>query len=161
MLNTYWLYVTYEIGARRTMTTTATAPEIETLITDYVAAWGARDADLIAAYHADDGIFHLHSNAEPVVGREAIRDAFAGLLTVFPDLTFVEQELISGDWGWVVRWSMSGTLAEPYPAGSKVAEPGSHFEIDALDMITVADGKLTAKHTYLDWQAALDQLGLA
>jgi hypothetical protein len=161
MLNTYRLYVTYEIGARRTMTTTATTPQMETLIADYTAAWGARDAELIASYHAEDGIFHLHSSAEPVRGREAIRETFAGLLTVFPDLTFVEQELISGEWGWVVRWSMSGTLAEPYPAGSKVAEPGSSFEIDALDMITVAGGELTAKHTYLDWQAALVQLGLA
>ena len=142
------------------MTTTAPAPTTETLIADYVAAWEARDADLIAAHHAEDGIFHLHSNAEPVRGRDAIRETFAGLLAAFPDLEFVEQELISGEWGWVVRWTMSGTLAEPYPAGSKVAEPGSRFEIDALDMITVADGKLTAKHTYLDWQAALDQLGL-
>lgn len=142
------------------MTTTAPAPTTKTLIADYVAAWEARDADLIAAHHAEDGIFHLHSNAEPVRGRDAIRETFAGLLTAFPDLEFVEQELISGDWGWVVRWTMRGTLAEPYPAGSKVAEPGSRFEIDALDMITVADGKLTAKHTYLDWQAALDQLGL-
>ena len=40
-----------------------------------------------------------------------------------------------------------------------MAEPGSSFEIDAIDMITVADGKLTAKHTYLDWNAALAQLG--
>jgi steroid delta-isomerase-like uncharacterized protein len=145
------------------MTTAATPAlqPIDQLIDEYVAAWGARDADLIAAHHAEDGIFHLHSNAEPVVGREAIRETFAGLLAVFPDLTFVEQELISGEWGWVVRWTMSGTLAAPYPAGSKVAEPGSRFEIDALDMITVADGKLTAKHTYLDWQAALDQLGLS
>ena len=142
------------------MTATATTLEIETLISEYVAAWGARDADLIASYHADDGIFHLHSNAEPVRGREAIRETFAGLLSVFPDLTFVEQELISGEWGWVVRWRMSGTLAAPYPAGSKVAEPGSSFAIDAIDMITVADGKLTAKHTYLDWNAALAQLGL-
>ncbi len=161
MLETYRLYVTREIGAARTMTTTATAPDIETLIADYVAAWEARDADLIASHHAEDGIFHLHSAAEPVRGREAIRETFAGLLAVFPDLTFVEQELISGEWGWVVRWTMSGTLAQPYPAGSKVAEPGSRFEIDALDMITVADGKLTAKHTYVDWQAALDQLGLS
>ena len=160
MLETYRLYVIHETGARRKMTTTATAPRIETLIDDYVAAWGARDADRIAAYHAEDGIFHLHSNAEPVRGRDAIRETFAGLLTVFPDLTFVEQELISGEWGWVVRWSMSGTLAAPYPAGSKVAKPGSSFEIDAIDMITVADGKLTAKHTYLDWNAALAQLGL-
>jgi steroid delta-isomerase-like uncharacterized protein len=161
MLETYCLYVTHEIGAPRTMTTTATALDIETLIADYVAAWGARDADRIASYHAEDGIFHLHSAAEPVQGRDAIRETFAGLLAVFPDLTFVEQELISGEWGWVVRWTMSGTLAQPYPAGSKVAEPGSRFEIDAIDMITVADGKLTAKHTYVDWQAALDQLGLA
>jgi steroid delta-isomerase-like uncharacterized protein len=143
------------------MTTTATAPEIETLITDYVAAWEARDADLIAPYHAEDGIFHLHSAAESVRGREAIRQTFAGLFGVFPDLTFVEEELICGDWGWVVRWRMSGTLTQPYPAGSKVAEPGSRFEIDAIDMITVADGRLTAKHTYVDWQAALDQLGLS
>ena len=143
------------------MTTTTAPPTIEALIADYVAAWEARDADRIAGYHAEDGIFHLHSNAEPVKGREAIRETFAGLLAVFPDLTFVEQELISGDWGWVVRWTMSGTLAQPYPAGSKVAEPGSRFEIDALDMITVADGELTAKHTYVDWQAALDQLELS
>jgi steroid delta-isomerase-like uncharacterized protein len=160
MLQTYRLYVTREIGANRTMTTIQ-VPQVETLIADYVAAWEARDADLIASYHAEDGIFHLHSSADPVRGREAIRETFAGLFTVFPDLAFAERELISGDWGWVVRWSMSGTLAEPYPAGSKVAEPGSSFEIDAIDMITVADGKLTAKHTYLDWQAALDQLGLS
>lgn len=136
-------------------------PAIDALIEQYVAAWEARDADLIASHHAEDGIFHLHSNAGPVRGRDAIRETFAGLLTVFGDLSFTEQELISGEWSWVVRWTMSGTLAEPYPAGSKVAEPGSRFEIDALDMITVADGELTAKHTYLDWQAALDQLGLA
>ena len=160
MLETYRLYVIDETGASRKMTATATTPEIDTLIDDYVAAWGARDADLIASYHADDGIFHLHSNAEPVRGRESIRDTFAGLLAVFPDLAFVEQELISDEWGWVVRWSMSGTLAAPYPAGSKVAQPGASFEIDAIDMITVADGKLTAKHTYLDWNAALAQLGL-
>jgi steroid delta-isomerase-like uncharacterized protein len=143
------------------MTTTVPASATEALIADYVAAWEARDADRIAAHHAEDGIFHLHSNAEPVHGREAIRDTFAGLLAVFPDLTFAEQELICGDWGWVVRWTMSGTLAQPYPAGNKVAEPGARFEIDALDLITIADGKVTAKHTYLDWQAALDQLGLS
>jgi ketosteroid isomerase-like protein len=142
--------------------TATTAPwTIEGLIDEYVAAWEARDADRIAAHHAEDGIFHLHSAAEPVRGREAIRETFAGLLAVFPDLTFLEQELISGDWGWVVRWTMSGTLAQPYPAGSKVAQPGSRFEIDALDLITVAGGELTAKHTYVDWQAALDQLGLS
>ena len=141
--------------------TTVTPAAMEQLFSDYGDAWASHDADAIASHHAEDGIFHLHSGGEGIRGRDAIRDTFAGFLGQFPDLRFDEQQKMVEDWGWVVRWTMSGTLAQPYPAGSKVAQPGSRFEIDALDMITVADGKLTAKHTYLDWQAALDQLGLS
>ena len=120
-----------------------------------------RDPDRIASHHAAGGIFQLHSgNAGPVEGREAIRDAFAAFLTQFPDLAFVEQELIEGEWGWVVRWRMSGTLAVPFEVGDRVAEPGARFEVDAIDMITASRGRIDAKHTYLDWQAALEQIGL-
>jgi SnoaL-like domain len=142
-------------------TATETA-ELEQLIARYSEAWAARDPDLIASYHAEDGIFQLHSGAEPVRGRDAIRDTFAGFLAQFPDLTFTEQELLPAPWGWTVRWTMSGTLAQPFPVGSdRVAEPGGSFAIDAVDVITASGGKLDAKHTYLDWAAALDQLGLA
>jgi len=34
----------------------------------YGDAWASRDADAIAAYHADDGIFQLHADSEPVRG---------------------------------------------------------------------------------------------
>jgi uncharacterized protein (TIGR02246 family) len=113
-----------------------------TLIDEYAAAWASRDPDRIAEFHAEDGIFQLHSGAAgPVEGRAAIREAFAGFLTQYPDLEFVEQELHSADWGWAVRWTMS--------AGS--------ISIDAVDVITVSDGLIAAKHTYLDWAAALDQ----
>lgn len=140
---------------------TADPTQLEQLIERYGEAWASRDAELIASFHADDGIFQLHSSAAgPVEGREAIRDAFAAFLIQFPDLTFTEQELLPAPWGWAVRWTMSGTLAQPYPVGEKTAQPGQSFAIDAVDVITVSDGKLTAKHTYLDWAAALDQLGL-
>ena len=142
------------------MSTTSPATIAE-LIPDYVAAWEARDPDRIASLHAPDGVFHLHSAAAPVVGREAIRDAFAAFLAQFPDLAFVEQELISGEWGWVVRWTMSGTLAQPFEVGGATAQPGAGFEIDAIDMITASNGLIDAKHTYLDWQSGLAQLGLA
>jgi uncharacterized protein (TIGR02246 family) len=80
------------------MTTTA-APPLQALIDDYSAAWASHDTDRIAAFHAEDGIFCLHSGAAgPVEGREAIRGAFAAFLTQFPDLEFVEQELHSADW---------------------------------------------------------------
>src|SRR5688500_1386119 len=128
----------------------ATPPAtMDELFADYGDAWASHDADAIAAFHADDGIFHLHAAAEEVRGRDAVRDAFAGFLAQFPNLEFVEQESWIEDWGWVGRWKISGTLAQPIETGSGTAEPGGRMEIDALDVITVSDGRLTAKHTYV------------
>jgi uncharacterized protein (TIGR02246 family) len=141
---------------------TAAAPTVETLIDDYSAAWASHDPDRIAAFHAQDGVFELHSgSAGPVRGRTAIRDAFAAFLAQFPDLEFVERELHSADWGWAVRWTMSGTLAVPFAVGDRTAEPGAAISIDAVDLITVSDDLIEAKHTYLDWAAGLGQLGLS
>ena len=142
-------------------TTAAPAPTLEQLIPAYSEAWASHDPDRIAAYHAEDGIFQLHAGAAgPVTGRAAIRDAFAAFLTQFPDLAFAEQELLVAEWGWSVRWTMSGTLAVPFPAGERTAEPGGSIAIDAVDVITASGGLIDAKHTYLDWAAGLEQLGL-
>ena len=144
------------------MTSATTAPAVETLIEEYSDAWAAHDADRIAAHHAEDGIFHLHSGAAgPVEGRATIRDAFAAYLAQFPDLAFAEQELLVAEWGWSVRWTMSGTLALPLPVGDRTAEPGASISIDAVDVITASNGLIDAKHTYLDWAAGLEQLGLS
>jgi steroid delta-isomerase-like uncharacterized protein len=141
--------------------TTLTRTEaIKELFDAYGDAWAAHDADRIAAFHAEDGIFHLHADGDPAVGREAIRDAFAGFLSQWPDLEFVEQDSHLHDWGWVVRWTMSGTLAASGEiADGESAEAGARFEVDAVDVIEVADGELAAKHTYVDSQALLRQLG--
>lgn len=141
-------------------TQTRPTPTMLDLYEAYGDAWAARDADAIAAYHAEDGIFHLHADGEPVRGRDAIRDTFAGFLAQWPDLTFTEQESHVEEWGWVVRWRMSGTLAESGEVvDGESAAAGARFEVDAVDVIEVADGELTAKHTYLDSQTLLRQLG--
>lgn len=146
--------------ATATTTTTPTAT-METLFCDYGDAWASHDPDAIAAFHAEDGIFHLHAGGDEIRGRDAIRNTFAGFLAQFPDLDFAEQQRMVGDWGWTVRWRMSGTLALPFDTGSAVAEPGGRMDVDAIDLITVEDGLLTAKHTYVDWATALRQMGLA
>lgn len=139
------MYVTSDTGLERNLST-ATVTSIEELIPIYSEAWASRDPERIAAYHAEDGIFQLHSGgAGPVQGRAAIRDAFAVFLTEYPDLAFAEQELLVAEWGWTVRWTMS--------AGS--------ISIDAVDVITASDGLIDAKHTYVDWAAALEQMGTA
>ena len=160
-VRTYWLYVTSAPGEERNLST-ATATTIEELIPIYSEAWASHDADRIASHHAEDGIFQLHSGgAGPVEGRTAIRDAFAAFLAQFPDLAFAEQELLVADWGWSVRWTMSGTLALPFPVGDRTAEPGASISVDAVDVITASNGLIDAKHTYLDWAAGLEQLGIS
>lgn len=161
MLETYRLYVTSGTGEERNLTTTTAPLSIEELIPVYSDAWASRDAERIAAHHAEDGIFELHSGgAGPVRGRDAIRDTFAGFIAQFPDIAFDEQELLVAEWGWSVRWTMSGTLALPFPVGDRTAEPGRRISIDAVDVITASAGLIDAKHTYLDWAAGLEQLGL-
>lgn len=146
------------------MSATATARPTDRTMNElfdaYGEAWASHDADAIAAFHADDGIFHLHADGEPVRGREAIRDTFAGFLAQWPDLDFSEEGKQVGDWGWVVRWRMSGTLAAAgeVTEGAKAAA-GSQFNVDAVDMIEVTDGLITAKHTYLDSVTLLRQIG--
>jgi len=147
-------------------TQTATAPESERTMDElfeaYGEAWASRDADAIAAFHAEEGVFHLHAAADEVRGRDAIRETFAGFLAQWPDLEFSEQDSHLGDWGWVVRWTMSGTLAASGEvAHGAAAEAGARFAVDAVDVIEVSGGELTAKHTYVDSQTLLAQIGAA
>ena len=52
-------------------------PELARVLTDYEAAWSARDAAALSALFAEDG-FVLPSGHPPVRGREAIRAFYSG-----------------------------------------------------------------------------------
>ena len=55
----------------------ALPPELARVLTDYEAAWRAKDAAALARLFAEDG-FVLGSGAPPVRGRAAIESAYAG-----------------------------------------------------------------------------------
>jgi ketosteroid isomerase-like protein len=100
----------------------------------YVAAWSGRDPDAIAAMHSEDGVFHLHAGQPPVHGREAIREAFAGFLAQYPDLAFELVDVRFGADHWAVEWKMSS----------------SGLEVDLADVVTVEDGLVKSKQSYVD-----------
>ena len=52
-------------------------PELARVLTDYEAAWRAKDAATLARLFAEDG-FVLQRNKPPVRGRDAIEKAYAG-----------------------------------------------------------------------------------
>ena len=116
----------------------------------YAEAWSRHDPDAIVALHTEDTHFHAHIGQEPAVGKTAVRQAFTELFTQFPDLAFEQVSLKTTPDFWAVEWKMSGTLA-----GTNYT-----FEVDLVDLISVENGLVKSKDSYLDAVSMQAQLGL-
>jgi steroid delta-isomerase-like uncharacterized protein len=140
---------------------TADPAAIEALAERYGAAWNRQDLEGIVAMHAEDGTFRLHvPGSEPAMGRDAIREAFAGFLAQLPDIGFATRRRLVGPGFWVLESVMTGTAAAPFDVdGRDVDAPGARIEADAVDIITVRDGLVHTKDTYLDALTFQRQLG--
>ena len=135
---------------------------IEELAERYGAAWNSQDLDAIVSMHAEDGTFQLHvPGGERVSGRDGIRAAFAGFLAQLPDIHFEPVRLRAGADFWVLESAMSGTVAAPIDVeGEQVQADGARVSVDAVDVISVRDGVVQSKDTYLDALAFERQLGV-
>lgn len=125
--------------------------ETGALFERYHAAWESHDPDAIARMHNADSEFHVHSGQEPARGREAIRNATAQVFELVPDLAFEPMSLRVGEDFWVAEWKMTGTTAA-----------GAPVEIDLVDVVSVEDGLVASKQSYVDgaaMQAALASVG--
>jgi steroid delta-isomerase-like uncharacterized protein len=123
---------------------------VEDLIQRYTDAWGSRDPDKIVALHTDDTTFHAHLGQDPAQGKDAVRQAFTDLFSQFPDLAFRPVAQRIGSDFWVAEWRMSGTLA-----GTDVC-----FDVDLVDVLTVENGLIRSKDSYVDAVSMQAQLGL-
>lgn len=101
----------------------------------YFAAWADRDPDAIVALHTDNTRFWTHLDADPVIGREAVRDTFAELFDSFPEFSFETYRVLYGEDHWVLDWALiSGNI-----------------RFDCLDVVVVSpDGLVARKDTFVD-----------
>ena len=120
--------------------------ETQELALRYGAAWAAYDLDAIMAMHTDDTVFHLHGGGEPAMGLAATRTAFAATASQWPDIRFEKSRVYIGDAHYVSEYQMSATA------------DGKQVTCDGVDVIAVADGRISRKDTYLDWPAIQRQL---
>jgi steroid delta-isomerase-like uncharacterized protein len=123
---------------------------VQDLIQRYTDAWGGRDPDAIIGLHTEDTTFHAHAGQEPARGKAAVRQAFADLFAQFPDLAFAPVTQRTGHDFWVAEWRMSGTLAGT----------DTRFDVDLIDVVTVEDGLVKSKDSYIDAVSMQAQLAL-
>lgn len=85
----------------------------------------------------------MHMDGEPVVGRDAVRAAFAEIFTQFPDFTWETYRVLYGENHWILDWALiSGDI-----------------RFDCLDVVSISPNGLVArKDSFIDaaqLQAAL------
>jgi hypothetical protein len=117
--------------------------DLKSLSERYFAAWAAHDLDAIVALHTPDTQFWMHMDGEPVVGRDAVRAAFAEIFTQFPDFTWETYRVLYGENHWILDWALiSGDI-----------------RFDCLDVVSISPNGLVArKDSFIDaaqLQAAL------
>ncbi|CRZ17310.1 nuclear transport factor 2 family protein [Mycolicibacterium neworleansense] len=120
----------------------------EALFERYHAAWVGHDPDAIAGMHSVGSVFHVHTGQEPAHGREAIRQSAAHVFELVPDLGFEPVSLRVGEDYWVAEWKMTGTTSAGVPV-----------EIDLVDVVSVEDGLVAGKQSYVDGAAMRAAMG--
>jgi len=95
-----------------------------------------------------------------VHGREAVRDAFAATLALMPDMHFETRRLLIDEPGgfFVHEMTYTATVPGALAAGNGAAGPGT-VSVDLVDVITLRDGLVASKDTYVDTLAIQQQLG--
>lgn len=125
--------------------------DLEAITERYFAAWEARDPDAIVALHTEDTQFQTRLGGEPVRGRDAVRETFAGLFSQFPAFGFDVHRVRLGADHWVLDW----TLTFDGPGGERLG-------FDCIDLVEVAPNGLVArKDTFVDFvqlQAAMPEV---
>jgi steroid delta-isomerase-like uncharacterized protein len=124
---------------------------MQDLIDRYSEAWGSRDPDEIVALHTEDTEFQLHMGQERAIGKAAVRETFAGLFEQIPDLAFEQRWLRTGADFWAVEWRITGTAAGL----------GAPIDATLADVVTVEDGLVKTKDSYVDAVTLQAQLGAA
>lgn len=124
----------------------------------YFAELEAGRFDAALRHYASDGIGTLHGQFGPG-RREEVANNAAEMLRAFPDLRFEVLDLIAEGDTAASRWRISGTFTGP---GKFMGfrPTGAAFELEGLDIATVADGKIKRIDGYADAMTVARQLGL-
>jgi steroid delta-isomerase-like uncharacterized protein len=125
-------------------------------VTEYFDALSRRDVEAMAELWAPDGHDHIASQVD-AVGPNAVRAYFTELFTAFPDFALTVQTTVAQDDKVAVHWTASATMTGPLWG----LEPtGAHVEIEGIDLLRAADGKLVRNDAVPDGMALARQIGL-
>jgi len=124
-------------------------------------AFEAHDMDRFVSFMSESVGDYVPGRAEPLRGREAVREDNIGFLAMYPDVTYeITQIFGSGDMvcaQGIVKGTNTGPL--PGPDGKELPPTNQSFRVPACFVVKIEDGKISEIHEYLDRLEFSTQLG--
>lgn len=113
---------------------------------DIAAGFDTHDLDRVMRHFADDAVFESPRGpdrwGQRFVGRDAVREAFAGRISGIPDVRYTDDDhFVAGERG-ASEWTLSGTTLD-----------GQRIEVRGCDLWTFRDGAVVKKDSY--WKIRL------
>ena len=120
------------------------------VLRDIAQGFDTHDLDRIMKHFAEDAVFEGPRGTEAFgqrfVGRDAVREAFAGRFSGIPDVRYTDDDrFVAGDRG-ASEWTLTGTTTD-----------GQRIEVRGCDLWTFRDGKVVKKDSYWKIRSAPPQ----
>jgi hydroxyacylglutathione hydrolase len=128
----------------------------EQVVTDYFDALARRDVEAMAALWAPDGREHIASQID-AVGPNGVREYFTELFTAFPDFALTVETTVAQDDKVAVHWTARATMTGPF---MHLEPTGAHVELEGIDLLRVADGKIARNDAVADGMGVARQIGV-
>jgi steroid delta-isomerase-like uncharacterized protein len=122
----------------------------------WTEAWDSHDIDRILTYYNDDAFYKdvpsvENGWAEPMHGREEIRESLIRTFGEMSDLGFEFVSVSDAGDRMVVEWIMTGTHYNDFTG---------EFSIRGVSVIKLREGKIATVSDYYDAYLLLSQLGM-
>lgn len=120
--------------------------------------WNARNVDAVDQMMAPDGILHDTAvSGAPRIGPAEFKAQARALLSAFPDLHFVVEQIVDGGDHVATRVTITGTHTG---SGLGVDPTGRRFRIGGMSIGRVRDGRIVEGWNNVDFLGLFSQLGL-
>ena len=139
--------------------------ENEALVRRYFEAYRTGNVDDAADYIATDAVFSApdldedgsYGDVRGTSGPEGFQEQVRGTRTAFPDLIATIIDLVVTEDKVVLRYRSQGTFRGPY---GSLQPTGKQFESTGVELIHIADGKISSVWSVGDEMRAWQQLGV-
>lgn len=125
----------------------------------YAHAWSDRDIEAIVDLHTADSTLHVRGLGPRARGSKEIHAVVESFFATWPESRFEHRNVFIGDCYWVVEWTVyamgAGVLTV---AGQTISIAGKKVRFEGIDVVRVSDGLVSAKDSYIDGAALLEQI---